>query len=387
MKKRIVFPTAVLLLCLTLPFAVSAADPFPFDEIPEYRLRYNYNNYYNVGSDREGKPAFDATLTYSEYDENNREVYRQQAYLEYAAPESLFNWFSSDAEKGISERFSIEERHGFSEDYQYEEYGSRFFNRVSSRFSVKLYEIEVYLAQEGKTLEETMAAKAEEEYLKLSDQSYWYGRLYNTLWLSGSEYTNQLETPATLTKRDDGYLVVGHAMYRGDRNIEGTFFYHGELEPYTGFESNYGDVKQCTYYFTLPELPGAFLAVTYYQTAAFYAGIEQDKETAYEALYREQGPRYEEFLALDLAETFAKDSSLITVTWNDPVDSRTDPAETKEETTASTAEPETENESVIRDAERETGEDSGVSVPGLIAGAAAAVGAAAIGAGAVAGSA
>ena len=144
MKKLLSFLAAFALFSSLLwPLAALAAEPFPADEMPEYEIKFNTDiNYWATHGlvwdpNDYDTPAFVVRLQY-EHSAGYRIDYSQRAILEYAAPAGLLSWFSSDAKRDTTYRFGIEEHNGFYETYQYEQYGDRFTNSVSSTFRVRL---------------------------------------------------------------------------------------------------------------------------------------------------------------------------------------------------------------------------------------------------------
>ncbi len=318
MRKLLRLHAALILLLLALTVRAVAAEAFPASEMPGYQVGYrvltNVTGY--GGTYDPSKPALEFRLTYT-YQEDRRTVYSQKATMSYANPDGLFAWFGSDAVRDTA--MGIEEKHGLLEFYQYEEYGWHFMNSFSATFTAQMKEAGVRIVQEGQTLDEAIAAEANQ---KKEDYSGNYLRSRLLSFGSYPELENQVENPVEVIGRDDGCLVIAHGSYSLEKNGESTFTYHGEEQPNTSIYQDYRDVKEVTAYFTVPELEGVFFYVTYYQSARFCADIGRCEEKEYESLYNENLPRYRQFLELDLAETYAKDRSFISVTWEDPVDDR-----------------------------------------------------------------
>jgi len=386
--KRLLRSPAVLAVLMILSFALtaaaSAAEAFPASEMPGYKMDYRMvTNVTGYGATYDpSKPAFEYVVTYT-YNQGSKTLYSQKANVVYADPVGFFNWFSSDAVRDSA--MGIEEKHGFRQDYQYEQYGWRFANAMSVTYTAELKEIGVCAVPEGQTMDEAVAAEAEKKMAVCAEESYLRSRLLSFGLYPGLE--NQAGKPVELIPRDNGCLVVAHGSYTHEEEHESTFTYQGELQPNRGFYKDYRDVKEVTSYFFFPELPGVFFYVTYYQSARFCADIERDAEKdEYEPLYNEQLPRYQQFLALDLALSYAKDRSFLSLTWQDPVDDRASAAvtdtEAAEETRADTA---PVYESVEQYAEAESGEDGGVSIPAVIVIGVGGAGAAAVGAAAALG--
>ncbi|MCR5808958.1 MAG: hypothetical protein K6G56_05295 [Clostridiales bacterium] len=382
MKKRIfaIFMLALMLLSLPVTARVKAAEAFPASEMPGYQVTCStMTNVAGYGGEYDpSKPALEFRLKYT-YEQDRKIVYTQYATMSYANPTGLFDWFGPDAVRDSA--MGIEEKHSFLEFYQYEEYGWRFMNSFGATFTASLKEAGCCMVPEGQTPDEAIAAEANK---KLEDYS---GNYLRSKLLSFGEYPNlenQAEDPLKLIERDDGCLVVAHGSYSREENGETTFTYHGELQPNTNMDRDYRDVKEVTAFYTVPDLVGVFFYVTYYQSARVSADIGRCEEEECGNLYNEQLPRYQQFLELDLAETFAKDRSFITVTWEDPVDDRptAEVTETVPATTQPTETPAPVDSGVTQEAEETPGEDGGVSVPaaiviGVLGGGAAIAGAAA----------
>ncbi|MBQ4381245.1 MAG: hypothetical protein II794_00740 [Oscillospiraceae bacterium] len=335
MRKNLRLIAALAVVCLVLPLATVAAawDPFPFEEYPDpYTYVYNYDTFKKT---EDGNYNWHTFVRYSQYAPgetpgaiNGKRLYTQSADYDVAiSADRLFPGHGPEAE--ITEpAYSFlqvsEERYKYSR-YAENQYGfSTYDNTVSASITEWLPFIDLRGADEGKTLEETMLAYAEEQRDELIESTVLKLGKYSSI-LVGLDYDPY---SVKMEKTDEGYLVTAEYLIKKGPTVGSTTYEVNTKEPprpqidATTLEENYICNKIVISVFTLPSLPGAFAVFKYQQNASLAVILDRTEEEADYAFYKETKAWFESIVAMDLARRNALDRSAITITWNEPVDER-----------------------------------------------------------------